>query len=132
MGILAFIDSHTGLIAWGLTAIVVLILYLRHETAGLFPFLRETLSERGNDGQLTSSTKRMSLLASVAMLLWGYAKLTLAVCRWVDRGGDPTGLYMATLAMVGGLSGTTYLIGKWIAGKVGASSDPNSSLTPKE
>lgn len=132
MSILNFIDNHTGLIAWFIVGLILLVLYLRGETAGLFPFLRETLSERDlKTGQPIASTKRMTLLASTWVLLWGYMKLTLAVCRWIDKGGDPTTIYGMVSLGVMGLAGITYLGGKWLSKSLPPGLIPDSEPEPK-
>jgi hypothetical protein len=117
--VITFIDNHTGMVVWAIVGLALLALYLRGQGQGFWPFLRETLSERDpSTGMLTASTKRMTLLASLWVVLWGYAKLTLAVCRWVDRGGDPTAIYITLALGVLGLAGGTYLGGQWLKGKL--------------
>lgn len=132
MSILNFIDNHTGLIVGIIVLVVALALYLRGEAKGFFAFWYETLSEfdqRAN--RLIPSTKRMALIATIYVLDWAFVKLTLAVCRWIDKGNDPTGIYIFVLVTLAGVGTGTYVAGKWIAGKFGGSSDPNAILTPK-
>lgn len=127
MTILSYLDHHTGLVIWAIVGLVLLALYLRGQAQGFWPFLRETLSERDpKTGQLTASTKRMTLLASLWVVLWGYAKLTLAVCRWVDKGNDPTAIYITLALGVLGLAGGTYLGGQWLKGKLPAGLLPDA------
>lgn len=129
---LASLESHTGLMVWALVGLVLLVLYLRGQGQGFWPFLRETLSERDPaTGALTASTKRMTLLASLWGVLWGYAKLTLAVCRWVDKGGDPTTIYLVVAVGVLSLAGATYLGGKYLARKLPAGLLPPDPSDPE-
>ena len=118
---LLLLESHAGIVVWALVGLVLLVLYLRGQARGFWPFVRETLSERDPaTGRLTASTKRMTLLASLWVVLWGYMKLTLAVCRWVDKGGDPTTIYLVVAVGVLSLAGATYLGGQYLAGKIPA------------
>lgn len=127
------LDAHTGLFVWAIVGLVLLVLYLRGQARGFWPFLRETLSERDpKTGDLTASTKRMTLLASLWVVLWGYAKLTLAVCRWIDKGNDPTAIYITVALGVLGLAGGTYLGGKWLAGKLPPGLLPDTPPTEPE
>lgn len=126
----AFIEAHLGLVCWALVGLVLLVLYLRGQARDFWPFLRETLSERDpSTGTLTASTKRMTLLLSLWASLWAFAKLTLAVCRWIDKGNDPTAIYITVALAVLGLAGGTYLGGKWLSGKLppGIGPDPDPS-----
>ncbi|MBS1771158.1 MAG: hypothetical protein JSS77_16025 [Acidobacteria bacterium] len=133
MTILNFIDNHTGLIVGTIFLIVTVLLYLHGEAKGMFAFFYDTLSEfdpRAN--RLVPSTKRMALISTVYALDWAFVKLTLAVCRWIDKGNDPTYLYIFVLVTLAGVGTGTYVAGKWIAGKFGGSSDPAAPLEVKE
>lgn len=120
----AFLEAHLGLVCWSLVGLVLLVLYARGQAREFWPFLRETLSERDPiTGVLTASTKRLTLLLSLWASLWAFAKLTMAVCRWIDKGNDPTAIYLFVAGGVLFLAGATYLGGKWLAGRQAQTSD---------
>jgi len=125
-----FIEAHLGLVCWSLVGLVLLVLYLRGQAQGFWPFLRDTLSEWDLTAQrMIPSTKRMTLLLALWASLWAFTKLTLAVCRWIDKGNDPTAIYITVALAVLGLAGGTYLGGKWLAGKLPPGLGPDSTDT---
>lgn len=129
-GLFAFLEAHLGLVCWALVGLVLLVLYLRGQAQGFWPFLAQTLSEWDPAAQRWNpSTKRMTLLLALWSSLWAFMKLTLAVCRWIDKGNDPTTIYITFALAVLGLAGGTYLGGKWLAGKLPAGLGPDSSDT---
>jgi hypothetical protein len=128
-----YIDSHVGVLTGAAACTILLVLYARGQGREVWPFLRETLSERDpKTGLLTASSKRMTLLASLWMVLWGYAKLTLAVCRWVDKGQDPTSIYMTVTIGVLSLAGCTYIGGQLVKQKSSTEVSPEPNPTNQD
>lgn len=132
MQILSFLDAHAGLFTWAIFGLVLLALYRKAEAKGFFTFLYETFSEfdpRMN--RLVPSTKRMTLISSTWVLLWGYAKLTLAVCRWIDQGNNPTTIYIALALGVMCLAGLSYIVTKVLGSRFGLPSVTPGPDSPK-
>ncbi len=129
----AFLEAHQGLVCWALVGLVLLVLYLRGQAQGFWPFLAQTLSEWDPATQRWNpSTKRMTLMLALWSSLWAFTKLTLAVCRWIDKDNDPTAIYLTVALAVLGLAGGTYLGGKWLAGKLPPGFGPSPTDTKAE
>lgn len=127
---IAFVDSHLGLLVFSLMGLAALILYARGEAAGLFPFVAGLFSTVSPDGKSTPSVKNVVYFMGGATLCWSGVKVTLAVCRAIDAGKlDPFGTYFVIMGAVAALAGGGYLIGKKInAGSFSA--DGAGSATP--
>lgn len=103
---LQLIDSHVGLIVGALLVVALMVMYARGEMNGLFPWLGQAASTNG-----VPSSKNLGFLVAVATLCWGFVKVTLAVCRWVDKGNDPTYISIIYLGVVAALAGITKIFG---------------------
>ena len=103
--IATLIENHFGAITGVLLLLFFAVMYVRGEMPAFFTFLRLTLTDE-KTGQ--PSTKSMGYLAGLGALCWSFAKLTLATCRWIDKGGDPSMLFLGELTVIAGLVGIVY------------------------
>lgn len=102
------LGQHTGIFAGSIALIFIAVLYHRKELDGLFPWLGAAASSRNTPGgPLEPSAKNLGYLFAIAILCWGFAKITLAVCRWIDRGNDPTYIHLIYLGVIAALVGVT-------------------------
>ena len=106
--ILFSIAHNFGAIVALVLGVFLIVAYGRGELKAFFTFLYEMFS--GADGK--PSSKNCGYFMGAGTLCWGFAKLTLAICRRVDAPlstFDPTVVYLTLLSAITGLVGIVIL-----------------------
>ena len=125
--VLAIFDQHFGALVAIVLGIYLIIAYTRGELGGLFSFAKEMLS--GADGR--ASTKSVGYFAGIMTLCWSFVKVTLATCRRIDAGMDPSMVFVAELAVIATLVGAGYLFGKYLTAKSTSTPPPPDAQEPQ-
>ena len=98
-----FAVAHNfGAIVAVLFALYLTVAYTRGELQSFFGFLKEMLTDPETG---KASSKKVGYFAGTLTMCVGFAKITLAVCRWIEKGNDPTMIYTLVLGAVVGLTG---------------------------
>lgn len=116
-----FADGHAGVLLGGFIVIALIVMYVRDEMDGFFPWLGRAASEKGEP-----SAKNLVYILAGVFLCWGYSKIVLAVCRWIDKGNDPTFIVLTMAGILAALVGVTKVMA--MRTKIGA----NEMSTPEE
>lgn len=117
--ILFEIAQHFGALVAVIGGIYLVVAYSRGELKAFFAFAYELLS--GADGK--PSSKNCGYFMGAAVLCWGFAKMTLAICRRIDAPGsqfDPSMIYLVLLSAITALVGAVVVASSAIQAKLQA------------